>query len=291
MGRGGARRCRRRSASAPRARPRPGEVAGVGDRALLRVEEAGDDGDAVRYTGRVIKIIDRAKQRDARHLPRAAGRRRPARRRSTRSSSAASSRSRAGADAATRRTATWSRSKWRAPRSGFGLPTARVEERLGSLKSERAVSLIAIHAHGIPHVFPAGRPGRRRKPRSRRGLPAARTGAKCRSSPSIRPTPRTTTTRCTPSPTPIRTIAGGYVVTVAIADVAHYVRPGSALDREALHPRQLGLFPRPRGADAAGAHLQRPVLAAAGRGSRRARGAHGDRRRRPQALAHASTAC
>jgi len=35
----------------------------------------------------------------------------------------------------------------------FGLPTARVTERLGSLKSERAVSLIAIHAHEIPHVF------------------------------------------------------------------------------------------------------------------------------------------
>src|ERR1700716_2469839 len=28
--------------------------------------------------------------------------------------------------------------------------------------------------------------------------------------------------------------AGGFVVSVAIADVAHYVRPGSALDREAL---------------------------------------------------------
>src|SRR5439155_6841503 len=27
---------------------------------------------------------------------------------------------------------------------------------------------------------------------------------------------------------------GGHVVSVAIADVAHYVRPGSALDREAL---------------------------------------------------------
>ena len=26
-------------------------------------------------------------------------------------------------------------------------------EKLGSLKSERAVSLIAIHAHGIPSVF------------------------------------------------------------------------------------------------------------------------------------------
>src|SRR5262249_11267196 len=39
----------------------------------------------------------------------------------------------------------------RAPR--FGLPTGRVAEKLGSLASERAVSLIAIHAHSIPHVF------------------------------------------------------------------------------------------------------------------------------------------
>jgi ribonuclease R len=35
----------------------------------------------------------------------------------------------------------------------FGPPEARVRERLGSLKSERAVSLIAIHAHGIPNEF------------------------------------------------------------------------------------------------------------------------------------------
>src|SRR5205823_7631844 len=35
----------------------------------------------------------------------------------------------------------------------FGLPSGSVVERLGSLKSEHAVSLIAIHAHGIPHVF------------------------------------------------------------------------------------------------------------------------------------------
>ena len=35
----------------------------------------------------------------------------------------------------------------------LGLPAGTVVERLGSLKSERAVSLIAIHAHGIPHVF------------------------------------------------------------------------------------------------------------------------------------------
>ena len=79
---------------------------------------------------------------------------------------------------------------------------------------------------------------------------------------------------------------GGFIVSVAIADVAHYVTPGSALDREALGARQFGLFPRPRGADAAGAHFQRSVLAASARGPRRACRAHGDRRRRPQALAH-----
>jgi ribonuclease R len=41
---------------------RPHEAAGVGDRALLRVEETGG-GDDVRYNGRVIKVIDKAKLR------------------------------------------------------------------------------------------------------------------------------------------------------------------------------------------------------------------------------------
>ena len=40
-------------------RARPGEVAGVGDRALLRIERAGDE----ETSGRVIKLIDRAKHR------------------------------------------------------------------------------------------------------------------------------------------------------------------------------------------------------------------------------------
>src|SRR5271155_2742134 len=39
-------------------RARPGEVAGIGDRALIRIEQAGEE-----TTGRVIKLIDRAKQR------------------------------------------------------------------------------------------------------------------------------------------------------------------------------------------------------------------------------------
>src|SRR5215831_8410634 len=44
-------------------RPRPGEAAGVGDRALLRVEETSDKSDPVRHSGRVIKVIERGKQR------------------------------------------------------------------------------------------------------------------------------------------------------------------------------------------------------------------------------------
>ena len=36
----------------------------------------------------------------------------------------------------------------------YGASTGQVKERLGSLKSERAVSLISIHAREIPHVFP-----------------------------------------------------------------------------------------------------------------------------------------
>ncbi|TIO79830.1 MAG: ribonuclease R, partial [Mesorhizobium sp.] len=39
--------------------------------------------------------------------------------------------------------------------SRYGLPRAKVLAVLGSLTSEKAVSMIAIHAHDIPHVFPA----------------------------------------------------------------------------------------------------------------------------------------
>jgi len=38
---------------------------------------------------------------------------------------------------------------------GFGLPSARVVERLGSVKSEKAISLIAVTTHHIPYVFSA----------------------------------------------------------------------------------------------------------------------------------------
>ena len=113
----------------------------------------------------------------------------------------------------------------------------------------------------------------------------ARTGAAVPLSPSTRPTPRTMTTPSTPNRTPTPTISGGFILIVAIADVAAYVRPGIAARPRGARSRQFGLFPRPRRADAAGAHLQRSLLAAPARGPAGARRADGHRRRWPQALA------
>ena len=153
MGRGSARR--RAQDPYPRRvrKARPGEVAGVGDRALLRVEKSDTDGEHVRllrprHQDPGPRQAARRSAFSARCRVAAAGSRR-----STRNSSAANSRSRAGAtgDAqdgdlcaveSRRRAADWA------------CPRRRVVERLGSIKSEKAVSLIAINAHGIPHVFP-----------------------------------------------------------------------------------------------------------------------------------------
>lgn len=115
----------------------------------------------------------------------------------------------------------------------FGLPTARVKERLGSLATEKAISLVAIHAHGIPNAFPAkviaeaeaARPATAKGREDWRKLPLV----------TIDPPDakdHDDAVHAVPDEDPDN--AGGFIVTVAIADVAAYVRPGSALDREAL---------------------------------------------------------
>ncbi len=185
-------------------RARPNEIAGVGDRALLRVEEAGEKDEAIRHSGRVIKLIDRAKQRVLgifRARPDGGGRLEPIDKKQI--GRELTIPPGAGADA---QDGDLVAVEVAASRSGYGLATARVKEKLGSLATERAVSLIAIHAHSIPHVFPAAalaeaeaaKPATLAEPR---GLAQA-----CRSSPSILPTPRTTTTPCTPCATTIRRI-------------------------------------------------------------------------------------
>jgi ribonuclease R len=214
---------------APR-KPRPGEAAGVGDRALLRLEEVRPDGDAIRHVGRVIKIIDRAKQRTLgifRTLPQGGGRLSPIDKRLAGRELAIPPGAAGDAqdgDLVAVETA--------APRKGLGLPTARVVERLGSLKSERAVSLIAINAHGIPHVFPpavikeadaaqAPKLGNREDWRKLSLITIDPADAKDHDD----------AVHAAPDSDPKN--SGGYIITVAIADVADYVRPGTALEREA----------------------------------------------------------
>ena len=222
--------------SAPR-RGRPSEVAGVNDRALLRIQEIGDEDEEIRHSGRVIKIIDRAKQRVLgifRPLPGGGGRLAPIDKKQ---------RELAIPHGATADAQDGDLVAAEVTRQGrVGLATGRVKERLGSLKSERAVSMIAIHAHGIPHVFrrealaeaEAARPAALDAREDWRQLPLV----------TIDPVDakdHDDAVHAAPDPNPGN--PGGHIIHVAIADVAHYVRPGSALDREALERGNSVYFP------------------------------------------------
>ncbi len=212
-------------------RARPGEVAGVGDRALLRVEQSGEDDDPIRYSGRVIKIIDRARQRVLgifRALPGGGGRLAPIDKKQL--GRELSIPPGAGADA---QDGDLVAVEVAPGRGGLGLPVARVTEKLGSLKSERAVSLIAITAHGIPNVFPAPvlREAEAAKPAAVRGREDWRAVAFVTIDPPDAKD-HDDAVHAVPDTDPKN--PGGHVISIAIADVAHYVQPGSALDREAL---------------------------------------------------------
>ncbi len=211
-------------------RARPGEVPGVGDRALLRVEETGEEDDPVRYRGRAIKIIDRAKHRVLgifRALPGGGGRLVPVDKKSL-------GRELAIAPGATHDARDGDLVAAEVTRhTGYGRPSARIMERLGSLASERAVSLIAIHAHGIPNEF-----GREPLHEAESARPTTLEGREdWREVPLVTIDPADAKDHddavfARPDTDPAN--KGGFIIDVAIADVAHYVRPGSALDREAL---------------------------------------------------------
>jgi ribonuclease R len=126
--------------------------------------------------------------------------------------------------------------------SRLGLKTARVVERLGDVSSEKAASLIAIHMHGIPLAFPpavlaeadAAKPATLRGREDWRDLPLI----------TIDPVDakdHDDAVHARPDDDPGN--AGGFVLSIAIADVAAYVKPGSALDDEALTRGNSVYFP------------------------------------------------
>ncbi|MGR3479410.1 ribonuclease R [Salipiger marinus] len=124
----------------------------------------------------------------------------------------------------------------------MGLPKARIVARLGDPSEPRAVSLIAIHQHGIPDDFPAEvlAEADRMKPAGLKGREDLRDLPLVTIDPAdARDHDDAVYAEADDDPKN----PGGHVVWVAIADVAHYVRPGSVLDREARRRGNSSYFP------------------------------------------------
>ncbi|MDF2618478.1 MAG: ribonuclease [Xanthobacteraceae bacterium] len=213
---------------------RRGRVAGpaptIGDRVLLKTEEIPEGDGHIRHTGRVLKLIEKARaltlgifRRDAQ----GGGRLIPVDKRQMGRELAIPPDFAGGAEEGDLVSVEVVR------HHAYGLPTAKVKERLGSIATEKAISLIAIHAHGIPSVFrrealaeaEAAKPATLAHREDWRDLPLV----------TIDPPDakdHDDAVHAAPDTDPEN--AGGFVLTVAIADVAAYVRPSSGLDREAL---------------------------------------------------------
>lgn len=128
------------------------------------------------------------------------------------------------------------------PKARMGLPNARIITRLGDPSQPKAVSLIAIHQHGIPDQFPdaviaeadKAKPaplGKREDLRKMQLITIDPADA------------RDHDDACYAHADDDAKNKGGHVVWVAIADVAHYVTPGSALDVEARKRGNSTYFP------------------------------------------------
>jgi ribonuclease R len=128
------------------------------------------------------------------------------------------------------------------PARRYGPPRLRIVERLGSPDAAGAISLLSIATFEIPHVFPA--------PALAEASAAKPIGAKGRV--DLRDIDLVTidgsdardfddAVWAEPDPDPSN--PGGWHLVVAIADVAAYVAPGSALDREAKERGNSVYFP------------------------------------------------
>jgi len=120
----------------------------------------------------------------------------------------------------------------------YGLRPAKVVERLGSMANPRTVSLVAIQTHDIPCEFPeeavAEADAAQAAPLDRRA--------------DLRQVPLITidgedARDFDDAVWAEATADGGWHIMVAIADVAWYVRPGDALDREAFKRGNSVYFP------------------------------------------------
>ncbi|MCB1444643.1 MAG: RNB domain-containing ribonuclease, partial [Rhizobiaceae bacterium] len=211
-------------------------VAGIGDRVVAKIFPNKERGGPA-YTARIIKVIDKRKTAALgvyRAMEDGKGRILPIDRRGIEMEVDAEFRGDArDGDLVEVETVRMGR---------FGLQRARVLSVVGSVTSEKAISMIAIHAHGIPYIFP---PHVLREAEA--AGPAGMTNREdWRALPLITIDPADAkdhddAVHAEPDTAPDN--PGGMIVVVAIADVSWYVRPGSALDREALKRGNSVYFP------------------------------------------------
>ncbi len=126
------------------------------------------------------------------------------------------------------------------PGHQLGLPLARVRKRLGDAAAPGAISLVAIHGHDLPAAFPPEAVAE-----ARAAGPAGPEGRE-----DLRSLPLVTIDEAEAHDFDDAVFAeadpgneGGWHIIVAIADVAHYVRPGDALDESAAARGNSTYFP------------------------------------------------
>jgi ribonuclease R len=214
-----------------------GPVAGVGDRVLARITALGPDAEYP-YQARTIKRLAQAPRSLLgifRALPGGTGVIDPVERKQLREWPVARG---ATGDAENGELVRFEIARG----SRVGVQTARVLERLGNPAAQQMTSLIAVHAHGIPDRFPeaalaeaeaAKEPDLKRR-EDLRHLPLVTIDPS-----DARDHDDAVWAEADPNPAN----RGGWVAIVAIADVASYVRPVSALDKEARKRGNSVYFP------------------------------------------------
>jgi len=213
-----------------------GRAPGVGERVLAKVFPV-DDPQGPAYTARVLKIIDKRRESVLgviRVLADGSWRLEPVERRQLEYAIDADHRGDAvPGDLVEAEPVSAGR---------YGLPRAKVTRSLGRMGDEKSASLIAIHAHEIPHIFPDAVIEEAEKAKG------FDTGARedWRKLPLITIDPSDArdhddAVHAEPDLDPKN--PGGVIATVAIADVSAYVRPGSAMDREAVRRGNSVYFP------------------------------------------------
>ncbi len=201
---------------------------GVGDRVLARISEIDDPSAGYRFEAFPIKRLPREKRRLIgifRAHRNGGGSIEPVDRKQLRSWSIAKGDEGSAKDGDLVRFDL-------AKKGRFNVPQARVLESIGNPDDQRQISLIAVHSHGIPDDFPesvitesealteptlSGRTDLRNVPLVTIDPPDARD--------------HDDAVYAEPDTDPAN--PEGWIVLVAIADVAHFVRPDTKLDREA----------------------------------------------------------